>query len=287
MRSSTLLVSLVCLLAPAVARADDAPLAGWIGATATATSRLDASHDVGDTLGGDGDGWCAKKGDGVGEALTLAFAQPVAIKQITIYAGIIESGKPSKKWNQPTELTVTLDGAAGQAAPVDAKGKAVVAIAKPVGKIQIAFAKVTKGKKNASCIGRLVFGNDKVVAVSDAKATATLAGDGAAIAAAISSCDPAKLGAALAFPFRNGTQTIGTDDAQPENGKTFATAAALVKAKCDLPAFSLDEMSCHRAGIDALECTGYVGPTETHWSLRWKAGAWKATSATRIENGGE
>src|SRR5262249_50777129 len=61
----------------------DDPFTGFVAASVSATSKLDAKHDAASAFDGT-DGWCAKKGDGVGETLTLTFALPYTAQELDV-----------------------------------------------------------------------------------------------------------------------------------------------------------------------------------------------------------
>ncbi len=308
MRTALLVTILIAASGGVAAASAKDPFAAWHGMTAKASSSYDKNHGPEQAFRagyGEGAGWCAKKGDGIGETLHLELAQPIALASITIRAGNFAGAlTPSKKWNRIAALTVAIDGGAAQTvAPKDA-GEGVFQVelgAKPVHAIEIGFAKVIKGKTRASCIGEVIFStggddDDRVVLVSDAKATDALDGNAKAIAAALAGCDAGKLDAAISFPFK---VTIGAPHQGLKSGPrksdkatTYKSSAALVKAGCKLPplpgsgdAFDRNPSpldSCQREGVDELDCSNTLDGDQWWWRVRWTSGAWKLVEAIRL-----
>jgi hypothetical protein len=266
-----LALAFVLTSTPALAD-DDNPFAGFVGVTPSATSQLDAGHAAGAALDA---GWCAKKGTGVGESLTLTLSAPTAL------GGLDVTARPVKKANAITQLTVALDGGAATTIAVDKKGRAHVAIGKPVTSIQIGIAAAKKGKKGASCLTASLDGGPFLV-VSDPKAAAAFATDGPKIEAALTQCDATTLADAVAFPFVDTSRTEGEHD---ETSTTYKDAAQMVADHCQL---SLQDPDCSADGLDSATCEPpETGGDHVYWTFAWKDGHWKAASVDRTAGTGE
>ena len=161
----------------------------------------------------DGDqttGWCeGKKDQGVGEALTLS-GDDVSFTQLQIMAGYWKSEKLFKGNNRPTALTVTVTNHDGQTqrfdvAVPDGMEAAVLDPGQVVDatEIKIAFAGVTKGKVNDSCITDVQLVNGEQTRVPFLEGGAAFQDLGTAIdglSNGLASCDQTALSTYVKFP---------------------------------------------------------------------------------------
>jgi hypothetical protein len=109
-------------------------------------------------------GWCeGKKDQGIGEYLEIrAVDGTIRLAGVAIHAGFQKSQKLFEANNRPSRLTVTFTDAGGgeQKAELtvpDGMTAGVLALDRPIdaAKVRIAFAEVTKGKVNDSCLSHV------------------------------------------------------------------------------------------------------------------------------------
>ncbi len=281
----------VLLAAASPAWADDNPFAGFHAVGASASSTRDRTHGAAAAIGGAG--WCAKKGLGVGERLTLTLDAPTVVKAIALDTRAVE------KSNRITGVSIALDDGAPLDVTIEADGRATVPIANAISKLTITITgarmgkksqtgkKGKKGKPAASCLTADLTddgGRSSFVVTSDANAPAALAVDGPRLVAAYHECDARALADAIGFPFRFTHRTEGRHD---ETTDTYADAAALVADQCKLPAIASD-VDCNPGGVDEVECwlVGSGGDRGA-WTLVWERGRWRATGIDYTSGRGE
>jgi len=267
-------IALVCL--GSVAHADPS----WVAATITATSTLDASHGPANAVDEEAPltGWCAQKGDGIGEGLTIDLESPAAFDRITIYVGSYPSrhawgeGRPSSKWNRPRQLAVRLD----DAVPVnlDVKdGVVEVPTPSPIHHIEISFLAVKKCKKRASCIAGIDFGDKTQLAfTTDAKSLDHLSGDFAALVAAVKTCAPDALGKQVAAELDESTTKDGGD-----TYKHHRVSGALDDDGCAMLQGDVTDLASVAPRPIGLDRVVYAGETtnEPAWVLGWDGTTWR------------
>jgi hypothetical protein len=241
------------LLLPSIAHAD--VTGPWSHASLTASSQLDDDHAVEAVLDPDDGAWCAKKGSGVGESLTITFDQPTALGTLRFNTAMWRHGKRVKGWNKPTSLIVTVDGVATTVS-VDARDDATLAVDKAATTVQVAFAAAKKGKKKASCISRLgLFGPDgfdHVLFGDDPHAADGFAADVAALGDAFRICDETALAKVPSLPRGEEVTSEGTT-----GYRFYDTIEEMAADRCALLDTWGDDhpmASCTRHGDDEIEC---------------------------------
>lgn len=199
--------------------------------------------------------WCkGKPGNGVGEALTIAFTAPTQVPDLSV------SGRGV------TAVDIAVDGGKPQRlALTSASG--YLRIKQAVRSLTVSIAATKKGASDA-CLDLAV--SFLGMYVGDAKAFAALVQTTTAFLDAMKRCDANALAAIGAFPVRG--------------GKRFASAAALAKActKKQVAKLQGENWEGGHCGLevppDRIVCIG-MGP-DSWWRFAWKSEAWKLVSVT-------
>jgi hypothetical protein len=277
------------------------PEKGWTHATTSATSSLDATHGAAHAVDtARNTAWCAGKGLGTGEALTITFAKPITATGGEIRGGVFDKlPEKQRKQAKPAAVMVSIDGQAAQRVELTEFPESLK-VAGTVTTVKISFAEVKLAKKAMACLTevRVVENVFSVAALftSDEAAVAGLEGGYPAIGAAIAACDADKLGAMVKFPFA--AKYTHVDETRTSGGSSkrtdkFADAAALVKAKCDLPPFIGNPAKgkdtvlgqCHSTTIDRLVCNTYENGADVNWTFVWETGIWRLVGVTSDSTG--
>jgi hypothetical protein len=277
------------------------PEKGWTHATARATTSLDATHGAERAVDSAmNTAWCAGKGLGTGEALTITFAAPITATSVDIRGGLFAKPPEKQRKAKPASVMVSLDGQPAQRVELTEFAGRLKVTAGTVTKLEISFTDVKPAKKAMACLTEVEV-KESVFTVaalftSDAAAVTGLEGGYAAIGAAIAACDAGKLGATVKFPFA--AKYTHVDETRTSGGSSkrtdkFVDAAALVKAKCDLPPFIGNPAkrdgavagSCLSSGIDRLVCNANDNGADVNWTFVWENGAWRLTGVTRDSTG--
>lgn len=277
------------------------PEKGWTHATASATSSLDGTHGAVRAVDAAPlSAWCAAKGLGAGEALTITFAAPLTATLVEIRGGVFAKLPEKQRKPKPAAVMVSIDGQPAQPVELTEFGGRVKVAAGTVTTLTIAFAEMKLARKAMACLTevQVIEGVFPVAALftSDAAAVTALEGGYAAIGATLVACDPAKLSQTVKFPFA--ARYAHVDETRTSGGSTkrtdtFADAAALVAATCDLPPFIGNPTkrkgtvagSCRSSGIDRLVCSTTDDGADVRWTLVWAAGAWRLAGVTRDSTG--
>jgi len=281
-------------MAERTARASDAdPRAGWVGATVSATSSLDNKHGAGMVVDEEPlTAWCTAEDAAPSEELTIQFGAPVDLDTVTFSAGLYSSkselsnGKVSKKWNQPTKLTIIADN--GEPVTLKVKGDhAWFNPSKPLSQLRISFAAVKKGKRRASCLNGISImtksakanGRNEILFTTDVKSAASLSADFDALGKAVKSCDPSALQRVVQFPF---------DDAESNDGVRWTHESYdVADFDADMCQWLAEKHAqqrtggqfgthCMPIGIDQLSCFG-----EIELRFQWSGKVWKLTAARK------
>ncbi|MEO8700068.1 MAG: hypothetical protein ABI867_08495 [Kofleriaceae bacterium] len=249
--------------------------------------------------------WCEGKPDeGIGETVTITFAEPTRVDTISIAAGVHRTKGLFAANNQITELEISADKKTQKLKP---KGMdwAEATINAKVSTIAVKITAVKKGKMNDSCISGidLKVGEHRIIPAlgMDAKALAALPGAMQAMQVALDAPGKKGLEPLLVFPF-----TYASMSGYRENGnakavttaswKVLAAACAKYeKASAKDPDNFVDPGGCpsspnfdsndDRPGdLTILSPTHVRFEFQSHneyvesWDLEWKAGAWKLAS---------
>ena len=199
--------------------------------------------------------WCkGKPGSGVGEALTIAFAAPTQVPDLSVSS------------RRVTAVDVTIDGGKPErVALTSAYG--YLRIKRAVRSLTVSIAATKKGAGDACLdLGASFLG----MYVGDAKAFAALVPTTTAFLDGMKRCDANTLATIGAFPVRG--------------GKRFASAAALAKAcsKKQVAKLQGENWEGGHCGLevppDRIVCIG-MGP-DSWWRFAWKSDAWKLVSVT-------
>jgi hypothetical protein len=157
-----------------------------------------------------GRAWCeGVRGDGVGQAVTIVFAEPTAISSVGVTAGVADGARVdrSDRHNLPTALALTIDGEAPMKAEVDrTNGDTAWTLepARKVTRLRVSFAAVERRRKRTSCLSDLQLAdtNNSTVypLVAPKTAMAALPEALARVTAALDSCDRNALAEVATFP---------------------------------------------------------------------------------------
>jgi hypothetical protein len=245
--------------------------------------------------------WCeGKKDEGIGETLTVTFAEPTKLDSIKISAGVWRTESLFKLNNQITSLDVIADGKSQTVKPsgmteVEAKiGDKVTTLAFKIGAVK-------KGKANDTCISDIELIRDgerlPVLVGIDATAWAALPGAVQTLQNAIQAPDRKGLDKLIEFPLK--THDIDADfmggakDATVKSAKDLVAACkAYDKARSDPNNVYVDPNGCpteanHDPDDDRGDriTTATPGTVEllfqSHrelaitWRLHWTDGKWK------------
>jgi hypothetical protein len=100
--------------------------------------------------------WCEGKPDeGLGETMTITFAEPTQLDAIKIAAGVWRTARLFKSNNQITSLELSVDGEKPNAVAPKGKTWTEVKLGRKVTTIAIKIVAVKKGKMNDSCISAI------------------------------------------------------------------------------------------------------------------------------------
>ncbi len=181
----------------------DVPLI--LGVTASATSSRKGDEPWHALLGDPTRLWCEGRADeGVGEALTLHFAEPTKIESVKLRPGVWRSPELFRSYNRVTELRVVPDTGEPKPAVFTEDRQAIeVAMGRDrIRELRIELVAVAKGKTNDSCITGVEIKTEpaSVVVLGEAPA-ASLSQAFARVWRAFASCDEKALQAELLFPF--------------------------------------------------------------------------------------
>src|SRR5262249_3283916 len=146
------------------ARADDAKEI-TLRVTATATSEM-AKYPAWRAIGqitAERLGWCPDKGDGTGEAITLAFDDAQPLTTIDINAGHVpEWGGKAEPWGLPEKVEIKTDKQTLQATLTREKDDNEIALSgAPTRSVTVRILAVKPGKVAHTCINSIHFDTPK------------------------------------------------------------------------------------------------------------------------------
>jgi hypothetical protein len=224
--------------------------------------------------------WCEGKPDeGLGEGITVTFAQPTRIDSIDVLPGVQKSDALFAANNFPTALRLTTTD--GRSVSVSTQPTRAVSTEIPVGGaavsgFTVSIVSVKKGRMNDTCISRISLDVDRhglePLLGLDQAALDALPLSARALSDAINRCDAAALAGAIDLPLR-----AVISSPAPGGQHTFRTRAlATVKEVCKLkPALSSpgDPWMAVSAGPGKVtyEITNAGGE---RYTLAWRGGAW-------------
>lgn len=298
----------LAVLAPSVALADEAlpPLfIEKVSATSTFASKNNAYDPrlaVDPTLGSTKDGdtiyksaWCeGKKDAGIGESITVTFAEPAKIDKLSIKAGVWMTAKLFTANNIPTAITITTDDKrtfTAKPSATERKEAEVVIGGAPVKTITLAIAEVKPGKMNDSCITEVSFGDATVVTGVDAAGAKAYPAAAKTIAETFwkfqdgtvdKACDAKLVGKTIELPFL-WDDLENTGSSNPEfhtaHHKNVVKDAASFVKMCKRAWFIAGraepmDISSPGPGLVSLQFEG--ADTMQTLELRYKNGTWKA-----------
>jgi hypothetical protein len=257
------LVGLLAAVFPTTASAQPVKTPVWAKAQVTASSTkatktgtYDAWRAVDNSTSTH---WCeGAKGSGVGESLTITFAAPTAVPNLSVSprgtAGI-KAVDISLDGGEPTRLALT-----SKWGDVSLKQTATT--------VKVTIAE-TKAKRAADACLDLAISFTGIY-VGDDKAFAAVTEATSKFISAMASCDETALAAIADYPVKG--------------GKRFATAAALAKAcaKHQVAKVSGENWEGGHCGLDSprdqIVCIG-SGP-DSWWRFTWKNDAWRLVSVS-------
>jgi hypothetical protein len=224
--------------------------------------------------------WCEGKRDaGVGESLTITFAQPVEARSIDV-TGLDGT-------NNLTSVTIGLDGEKPVTLKIAGDRWGSLTLTRKVTTVVIAIASATKRGANDSCLAvqftERVDGSTWDVAALvgfDANALAALPDAITALQEALFEDGRAKLQPLVGFPFSN-RHDGGKKKVVHKDWKSLAKAcvgdgsAAGCPQTADNGGPFLDPMAGAPGTLDLLFTRGYQATTEIVWRLKWSGSAWK------------
>lgn len=243
--------------------------------------------------------WCEGKPDeGIGETLTINFARPEQIDDISIAAGVWLNQKLFNANNQITALDVSVDGKVTTLKPTASREAVELKIGKPVSTIAIKIASVKKGKMNDTCISDVSLHRKGDTRTVDAKELspeqlAALPANLAAIQAALVAPSYAALQNVLVFPF-NYNFAWGPKKVKYANWKSLEAVCKATKtrdesSKCPSGLFFKDD----RADTTLQFQTSTTGDLSIEfpqeggwydiWRLKWRDGSWRLSAIDGIK----
>jgi hypothetical protein len=226
--------------------------------------------------------WCEGKPDeGIGEAITIVFAEPTQIEGVYVAAGAWKDDKEYAAANQITALALsTDDGRKLTVAPPEGRGNLadITLGGAPVGSLTLTIAGVKKGRTNDTCISEveLVAGGKRyspIVGI-DRAALAALPATVAKINAALAKCDETVLAASVDAPIRFTATVRRADGTRAEaTVKTLATVKDACREHLALPAADGEWF----ADSDAPGRVSFAlfHNADMTWRLAWRDGRWR------------
>jgi hypothetical protein len=234
--------------------------------------------------------WCEGKPDeGIGEGITIELATPTKVDEIQIAAGVWLTPKLYAVNNQPTTLSVSLDGGPATKLKIAAREWAVVKTPKAVSSIRVTVDSVKKGKTNDTCISavQLMRGGDPVGVVLDPRAASALPAAYTAVWDSLASGQGLDKVAAFPLPYSS-SNWFFEGSQKPVTYQTAKAATAACKANkptCPgLPTISTNEANPTAFVSATTPDTVKVvfpgnGEVVDVWTMRWANNAWKLTSS--------
>lgn len=149
--------------------------------------------------------WCeGKKDEGIGEALTVTFAEPTQLDSVKVAAGVWRSAALHTANNQITSMDVIVDGKPQTIKP-SGRTRVEVKIGAKVTTLAFKITGAKKGRMNDTCIAGidLMRGGDQLVPLigMDARALASLPTQMQEIQTALAAPGRKGLDTLLAYPF--------------------------------------------------------------------------------------
>ena len=234
--------------------------------------------------------WCEGRPDaGIGEGVTLVFAEPTSIDTIEIAAGDWRSPKHLRERNRPIELRVSIDDAAPIVATPPPSEQAEPWFVVPLPKtkvttLAIRVAAVRAGAVDDSCLSavRLRRAGKPLVPVIGVPPAAVLALPEALRLSndAVAGREAEALLRALAFPFtyvhRESVRAVdGVRDRSYPFADVVSLRAACSKARAHCPEpFDGPELLLDTGKPGHVEVTGRDGRHET-WHFVWREERWR------------
>ena len=236
--------------------------------------------------------WCEGKPDeGIGEGVTITFASPTRLDQISIAAGVWRSEQLFASNNHITALDVIVDGKATTVHPATTRQWLDVQIGREVSTISIKLGAVTKGKMNDSCLSGVSLirrtGDYATVIGVDAHAVAELPRAIAKLEQTLGTTDRAGLDKLVDYPFtlykakHASLKSIDAACHRPEAAGAYDSAEPI----CPAPLSTMP--GDDRAALVSSPEPGTIDiafPSQRDvqdvWRLRWHDAAWHLTSIT-------
>lgn len=235
--------------------------------------------------------WCEGKPDeGIGEAVTLAFAAPTRLDQISIAAGVWRSEHLFASNNRITSLDVVIDGKATTVHPAATRKWLDVPIGRDVSTITIKIGAVAKGKMNDSCLSGISLsrksGDVTPVIGVDAAAVAELPRALAKLEQTLGS-DRAELDKLLDFPFtlykvkHANAKSIDAACHRQEAAGTFDSATPACPAPVAIQPGDNSAAVVTSPEPATVEVTlPSKRDVQDTWRLRWHDGGWHLMAIT-------
>lgn len=186
--------------------------------------------------------WCANKGDGVGESVTLTFDQPIAISSLDVVVGYDDNKVPA-----PDKVEIKTDTETQTVATRASNFNKVPLKGTPTKAVTLKIVSMPPGKKARPCVGTRIVSTSKsgryyqFIYGLDKDAVAALPAFVKKLDAAFKKCDATALATGVKFPIEHEHEVMmpdGYPDGPDIKKATYKTAADLAKA-CASPATPL------------------------------------------------
>jgi hypothetical protein len=236
--------------------------------------------------------WCEGKPDeGIGEGVTLTFAAPTRIDEISIAAGVWKSEQLFASNNRITSLDLVVDGKATTVHPAATREWLDVPIGREVSTISIKIAAVTKGKMNDSCLSGISLvrksGDYATVIGVDAHAIAELPRVITKLNQTLGANDLAGLDKLVDFPFtlykvkHASVKSLEVACRRQEAAGTFDSATPTCPAPLSMRPGD-DRVAFVSSPEPATVEIAFPGQRDVQdvWRLRWHDGAWHLSAIT-------